>query len=181
MGRTRKENRFKSRIKDELNTYNNILDKAGRIVSIVPRIEELKEEAEAKLLAANELPEDMLEELTPRLLTNQDWDFASIRSIDQSLPVIDPSRVLYYSTSGSSSDITTTIIENYPEPDSRPIWATNVIDRFSEIADLSPNEMSSRRPSARYQQISGRNSSAQRRVSTRQKPELSSLTKQLAL
>jgi hypothetical protein len=138
MGKTHKdkENQYKSRIQDELNTYNSILDKANKIVSIVPRVEELKEEAVAKLLAADELPEDILEELTPRLLVDHDSDLSYMKFLDNSLPDINPTRALFSSTSGTSSAITATITTAYPEPIDRPIWATNVIDRFSEIADL---------------------------------------------
>lgn len=129
-------NPVKKRIQDELTTCQSIIDKVKSYDSIIPQIEEFKDEAELKLCAIEKLPEDFHAEITPHLLIADHWDFEPLRSFNDSLPKIDTKGMRYVSTSGTSACIINDITESYPVLKFRPAWATQVISQFSDIADI---------------------------------------------
>ena len=129
------DNSLEQSVKDELSAYDEVADKVRKIASLIPWVEEKREEAQVKLYTVENAPKDFLSEVGPRLLISQRRDTDRARLLSQVIPAVDPDRVRYSASGTSSSDFSEVVITTFPQPEQRPTWVAPVITKFSAVAD----------------------------------------------
>lgn len=122
-------------IKDELDALDEAAGRTASIASLLPWLDEKRDEAQAKLFAVKNAPKDFVSEVSPQLIVSQRRDTDRARSLSQLIPPVDPDRIRYSASGTSSSDFSQVIIRTFPDPAQRPSWVPPVVHQFSAVAD----------------------------------------------
>ncbi len=77
------DNPLEQSIRDELSAYDDVADKVRSIASLIPWLDEKREEAEVKLYTVENAPKDFLSEVGPQLLISQRRDTERARLLGQ--------------------------------------------------------------------------------------------------
>lgn len=126
---------LRTSVKKEISDYDEFLARAKNIIDLVPTVHELKQEAEAKLFALNNMPEDALTEYAPKLLQVQENDQKARQQFLPQLPNVCTGLRVSAINSGSTSAFYETVVSITSMQHDTPQWLSPISEAFGSLAE----------------------------------------------
>ncbi len=126
---------LKISVEKEIQDCDEFLNQAKEILGVVPLVQERRQEAEAKMLTLNQMPEDLLAESAPRLLNVQLYDQGRLETYLPKLPQINRGLTQHYLPSGvAGTAFYDAAVAGMQGQTMTPPWLMPVNDAFGSLA-----------------------------------------------
>jgi hypothetical protein len=127
-------------LENELNQYDDCLNKAREYADLIPGIIQRKKEVEAKIIFLNNAPDDFIQEFSPMILPIQKNDERQATAFTPHLPGLTAeAKNFFVSGSGTSTVYMSAACEAvtfYAQHGQSTDWFSPVATAFSDLADM---------------------------------------------